>query len=406
MGTDSGFAPLIVTEPSIANGLGGMGLPHDDRPHARHVMRGGKARARPNAGSRSALGPAHSHLLPSDDFACAVHHETRRSERSNAPLSIVQYAIDDAFVDDPLYFERLFAALQNSMRETDVLGQIGVDTLAILCPDTDNEGARGLVAKMAPLIASLPVAVVTATYPERLFDNLSRGASAGAEFHSFVVPSGSTKNVGTYPLKGALDVIAALIALIVLGPLMLLVALIVKATSEGPVIFKQQRIGKGGMPFTFYKFRSMVVNTDDRIHREYTANLIRAGRAGAAAEPATGSFKMKADPRVTKIGRIIRKTSLDELPQLFNVLKGDMSMVGPRPCIPYEAANYEPWHLRRILSAKPGITGVWQVEGRSKVNFSEMVRMDLRYIRDCTLMLDLKIMMKTFGVVIRCDGAS
>ena len=102
MGTDSGFAPLIVTEPSIANGLGGMGLPHDDRPHARHVMRGGKARLRPNAGSRSALGPAHSHLLPSDDFACAVHHETRRSERSNAPLSIVQYAIDDAFVDDPL----------------------------------------------------------------------------------------------------------------------------------------------------------------------------------------------------------------------------------------------------------------------------------------------------------------
>ncbi len=109
---------------------------------------------------------------------------------------------------------------------------------------------------------------------------------------------------------------------------------------------------------------------------------------------------------MTKVGAWLRRTSLDELPQLVNVLKGDMSMVGPRPCIPYEAENYEPWHLRRILAAKPGITGVWQVEGRSKVTFSEMVRMDLRYIRECSLALDLKILMKTVAVVIRCDGAT
>jgi lipopolysaccharide/colanic/teichoic acid biosynthesis glycosyltransferase len=114
---------------------------------------------------------------------------------------------------------------------------------------------------------------------------------------------------------------------------------------------------------------------------------------------------MKADPRVTRIGKIIRMTSIDELPQRFTVLKGDMSMVGPRPPIPYEATHYEPWHLRRILTGKPGITGLWQVEGRSRVTFSEMVRMDLRYIRDCSLSLDLKILLKTFAVVIRCDGA-
>ena len=116
-------------------------------------------------------------------------------------------------------------------------------------------------------------------------------------------------------------------------------------------------------------------------------------------------YKLKADPRVTPIGRFIRKSSIDELPQLFNVLNGDMSLVGPRPPIPYEAAQYQPWHLRRIMTVKPGITGIWQVEGRSKVAFSEMVRMDLRYIRECSLALDIKILLKTVLVVLRGEGA-
>ena len=115
---------------------------------------------------------------------------------------------------------------------------------------------------------------------------------------------------------------------------------------------------------------------------------------------------MQADPRITRIGRLIRKTSLDELPQLFNVLRGDMSMVGPRPPLPYETAQYLPWHLRRILAVQPGITGLWQVEGRSRVSFNDMVRMDLRYIRECSLLLDLKILFKTVSVVLRCEGAA
>ena len=123
-------------------------------------------------------------------------------------------------------------------------------------------------------------------------------------------------------------------------------------------------------------------------------------------EPKGAPFKLKTDPRVTWIGRLIRKTSIDELPQLFNVLRGEMSLVGPRPPIPYEAAHYQSWHLRRTLSLLPGITGVWQVEGRSRVTFNEMVRMDLRYLRDCSLSLDLRILLRTVLVVACCEGAA
>jgi lipopolysaccharide/colanic/teichoic acid biosynthesis glycosyltransferase len=151
----------------------------------------------------------------------------------------------------------------------------------------------------------------------------------------------------------------------------------------------------------------MVANGDDRIHREYVTSLINGElegiNRGNAAKPL---YKITFDPRVTGVGRIIRKTSIDELPQLFNVLKGDMSLVGPRPPLSYEADNYQSWHLRRILEAKPGMTGLWQVEGRSKISFDEMVRLDLRYIQRCSLLLDLQILFKTIKVVFRCEGAT
>ena len=151
----------------------------------------------------------------------------------------------------------------------------------------------------------------------------------------------------------------------------------------------------------------MAAGGDDRIHRAYVADLIDGKPDPRESSGDTGQrlYKLQSDPRITPVGRFIRKTSIDELPQLFNVLKGDMSLVGPRPPIPYEAARYQAWHLRRLLSAKPGMTGLWQVEGRSKVSFDEMVRMDLRYIRDCSLDMDLRILAKTVKVVLRCEGA-
>ena len=209
-----------------------------------------------------------------------------------------------------------------------------------------------------------------------------------------------------YPLKRALDILGALAALCLLAPLMLVVAAAVALTSRGPVIFKQTRVGKGGFPFTFYKFRSMRTDADDSIHREFVAKLIKSGerfRARRTTQPPRSRSRPTHGSR--PIGRFIRKTSIDELPQLFNVLKGDMSLVGPRPPIPYEAAQYQPWHLRRLLSVKPGMTGIWQVEGRSRVPFNEMVRMDLRYIRNCSLGLDLRILAKTVPAVLSCDGA-
>jgi lipopolysaccharide/colanic/teichoic acid biosynthesis glycosyltransferase len=408
MNNEGGSTPVMMAETGGTSRFIGVYSPHEDRHQVRHPAGVGKSKQR-HASARPVAVPHHVQaqypVLRTDDFALAVHRETRRSERSGAPLSIVRYAVDAAS-GDTLHFERLLGVLQGSKRETDFLGHISNDTLAILCPDTDAAGALGLIAKVSSLVADIPVLPQTATFPDHLFESLASGTSAAEAFKLFTSQDAPVDRLGHYRLKRSVDLVSALIALLLFGPLMLVVALIVRFTSPGPVIFKQPRLGKGGVPFTFYKFRSMVVNVDDRIHREYMANLIRAGHgAPPAAGASTASYKMKADPRVTRIGKIIRMTSIDELPQLFNVLKGDMSMVGPRPPIPYEAAHYEPWHLRRILVAKPGITGLWQVEGRSRVTFSEMVRMDLRYIRRCSLALDLKIMARTVGVVLRCSGA-
>ena len=189
------------------------------------------------------------------------------------------------------------------------------------------------------------------------------------------------------------------------SPLMLVVAAVIVRTSPGPAIFKQARLGKGGRPFVFYKFRSMLENTDDRVHRDYVIGLIRASEERATDEstPRTWS-KLKSDSRVTPVGRFIRKTSIDELPQLWNVLKGDLSLIGPRPALPYEAEKYQSWHLRRILEVKPGISGLWQVAAGYDATFEDMVRLDLRYMRDWSLMLDLEILVKTVKVVLRRRG--
>jgi lipopolysaccharide/colanic/teichoic acid biosynthesis glycosyltransferase len=188
---------------------------------------------------------------------------------------------------------------------------------------------------------------------------------------------------------------------------MLLTAAAIAVASPGPVIFRQVRLGKGGAPFDFLKFRSMYTNADDGIHREYVARLIEGDNdlvnQGDEKKP---YFKIKGDPRITPIGSLIRSTSIDELPQLFNVLKGDMSLVGPRPPLPYEAEKYRSWHLRRVMEIRPGITGLWQVEGRSRTTFDEMVRLDLKYIRNWTPLLDMKILAKTLLVVLRREGAN
>ncbi len=198
--------------------------------------------------------------------------------------------------------------------------------------------------------------------------------------------------------KRALDVAGAPAGLVVFAPAFLLVPIPLKLTSQGPVFFRQKRIGKGGKPFTFLKFRSMYLNNDQEIHRAFVSRLIEGAQEA-------GVYKIEDDPRVTPVGRFLRKTSLDEIPRFFNVLKGDMSLVGPRPPLLYEVEQYNLWHRRRVMETKPGITGLWQVEGRSATTFDEMVRMDLRYVKGASLRLDLLLLFRTVSVLFSGRGA-
>jgi lipopolysaccharide/colanic/teichoic acid biosynthesis glycosyltransferase len=219
------------------------------------------------------------------------------------------------------------------------------------------------------------------------------------------IPADTTRYFGIQGrFKRAFDLVVATMMLIVLSPGMLVVSLLVKKSSSGPVLFAQERLGRDGKPFKFFKFRSMEHNSDDAIHRQFVAMFIGGDDDGCVdRNEGDQVFKMKLDPRVTPIGSLLRKTSLDELPQLFNIIMGDMSLVGPRPPIAYEIENYLPWHMER-LKAVPGLTGLWQVSGRSSVSFEEMVRLDIRYINNWSPWQDFKIILKTIPVVLQGTG--
>jgi exopolysaccharide biosynthesis polyprenyl glycosylphosphotransferase len=203
--------------------------------------------------------------------------------------------------------------------------------------------------------------------------------------------------------KRVLDIILSFLALMVLAPVFALCTLAILLDSPGPILFRQQRVGKRGKVFTMLKFRSMYANAESGVHRDYYAAFIR-GQADRRAAGGDGVYKLAGDSRVTRVGRWLRRTSLDELPQLWNTLRGDMSLVGPRPPIPYEVEHYRPVHLGR-LAVKPGITGLWQVGGRSSTTFDEMVALDLQYIQKASFSLDLQILLKTVPAVLRTREA-
>jgi lipopolysaccharide/colanic/teichoic acid biosynthesis glycosyltransferase len=207
-------------------------------------------------------------------------------------------------------------------------------------------------------------------------------------------------------LKRTMDIAGSLCALAFFAPLLLLIAALIKLTSRGPVLYRQERLGYGGKPFRFLKFRSMYLQAPGAVHEEFIKDFI-AGKTGVVKPQNNGTnvYKLTHDPRVTPVGRFLRKTSLDELPQFINVVKGEMSLVGPRPPIRYEVAHYDIWHRDRLLAALPGITGLWQVEGRSKVTFNDMVRLDLKYATSWSLWLDIKILLRTPRAVLTGSGA-
>jgi len=222
-----------------------------------------------------------------------------------------------------------------------------------------------------------------------------------------------------YFTKRAFDLVLTFLSLFLLLPLMIIIAILVKLDSPGSVIFRQERVGakrkqKDGRTiwairiFSFYKFRTMRTDTNANLHQQYMEAYITGDETKMSElQPdvkTSDSYKLNGDPRVTRFGKLLRRLSLDELPQLWNVIKGDMSLVGPRPPIPYEVEKYERRHLRR-LAALPGITGLWQVSGRCETTFEEMVQLDLEYIEKQSLWLDLKILLKTVPAVINAKGA-
>lgn len=355
--------------------------------------------------------PVHRNLSEQSDFENLLYIETRRSERSNRPLCLVLVAgikIDDEIVRTRA-FRKLFQPLRSSIRETDILGWYQQNsTLGIVFPDLTTVTTvvvEGLRRKVVGAIATLLTPELAGRIDVSLYVYpTNRDIASGSDkstFHLDVPPqyrAGRAEHV----IKRLIDVAGSLLFLVALAPLFAVIATVIKVNSKGPVIFRQARVGQQGTPFMFLKFRSMYMNSDIALHKEYVTKFISNDQAARSADPV---YKITNDPRVTPVGRFLRKTSLDELPQLWNVLRGEMSLVGPRPPLPYELECYAPWHHRRVLGVKPGITGLWQVTGRSRTTFNEMVRLDLRYVRQWSIWLDFKILLQTPKAVLMGEGA-
>ena len=345
-------------------------------------------------------------ILQKSEFLNRLRIEKRRADRSKSPLSIALLSFREEAVGDHPLTQEFLKSLQKNTRETDIKGWVDHNVIGLLLPDTNEKGVQQFVNKIVNGNGDITYSVITGTYPDDLFHKLLVEEQDKPDFFPIDLDKSYKTRRIQNALKRGMDIIGSLFGISLSLPLMLGAALVIKITSPGPIIFKQYRFGKKGIRFLFYKFRSMQWNVDDQIHREYVTHLIKGNldkiNQGDAERPL---YKMKSDPRVTSVGKIIRKTNIDELPQFFNVLKGEMSLVGPRPPLPYEVEKYKPWHLRRILEVKPGITGLWQVDGRSTTSFDDMVRLDLRYSQNWSLWLDIKILLKTVRAVLRPKGA-
>jgi lipopolysaccharide/colanic/teichoic acid biosynthesis glycosyltransferase len=220
--------------------------------------------------------------------------------------------------------------------------------------------------------------------------------------------SNNRKGIGrlaTYQLwKGVIDRTLAFLILVVLSPFLALIALGIRLDSPGDALLRQERIGKDGRGFTLYKFRSMYTDHDDTKYKEFLKDYIQGDASSRLGKNGEDIYELLQDPRVTRFGAFLRKTNLDELPQFINILKGDMSLVGPRPDIPFAVSMYKNRHWKRF-QVTPGLTGLWQVTGRKKVTFEEMVRLDMEYIKKQSLLLDIKIMLLTVRTILKGDGS-
>jgi lipopolysaccharide/colanic/teichoic acid biosynthesis glycosyltransferase len=349
-------------------------------------------------------------LIQEAAFVQMLRFERRRTERSGKQFMLVLISSEDFHGESSgMLISHLASAISSTTRETDVLGwyESGV-TLGLLMTEIGEPKPMtvDIIAQKVQRAIQNEVTIEefrAISFQFRLFpQEVERSSSNDDNYIHFpdITRQNMSKHKGEPVLKRTVDIIGSLTALLLFMPIFLIVAVLVKLTSRGPTLFCQKRVGLYGKEFQFYKFRTMYTDNDPEIHQEYVAKLI----AGDISR-STGIYKLVNDPRITPLGRFLRKTSLDELPQFFNVLKNDMSLVGPRPPLPYEFERYQTWHKRRVLELKPGLTGLWQVEGRSRTTFDEMVRMDLRYAFQQSFWFDLKILLQTPSAMFSGRGA-
>ena len=356
--------------------------------------------------------------LNEETFRRVIAIERKRTERSKSPFVLMLLEVTNHQNSEKTKrsLECIVTALLAACRDTDLVGWYKDNCIVGVM-------FTGLIVNDKHSILSAILNRVSETLRNELtFEQFSQ---ISISFHLFPDDweddkSGRPSNSALYPdltsndhgrtslliVKRCIDIAGSAVLTLICLPLFCAIAIAVKWSSKGPVLFRQERVGQFGQIFTFLKFRSMYVDNDHTVHREFVTKLIAED---AVTEAQSGSrqnvYKLTNDKRVTPIGKFLRRTSLDELPQPINVLKGEMSLVGPRPPIPYELAAYQVWHRRRVLEVKPGVTGLWQVTGRSRVKFDEMVRLDLRYATTWTPWLDLIILLRTPAAVIKGSGA-
>jgi exopolysaccharide biosynthesis polyprenyl glycosylphosphotransferase len=356
-------------------------------------------------------------VLNEDAFVSMLYLERRRAERAKKRYVLMLLDVRDALAckEKATRTEKIAATLCEVTRETDIIGWYLQDNLI------------GVIGTDIGRASTQEVRDTISAKFRRAFSELLGPETASRIFVSFHFfpqetekgDSGNSTNITLYPdllrttptrklalgVKRAMDMFGSFLVLILLSPFLGLIALAIKMTSKGPILFCQERLGQYGKKFMVLKFRSMRTDCDSQIHREYVSRFIAGQVSNASKNGENVVFKLQKDPRITPIGSLLRKTSLDELPQFWNVLRGSMSLVGPRPPVDYEFKAYDAWHRRRVLEIKPGITGLWQVKGRSRTQFDDMVRLDLKYARNWSIWLDLKILLQTPAAVVSGDGA-
>lgn len=353
-----------------------------------------------------------SHLVAETNFLFAVAQERKRSERSGKPFLLILLSGNYAGRKGDSVTGKVISALNAATRDTDMAGWYeNQATIGIIFTEIAENTSQAVQAVLTRVTTALSkhlgpselddISITCHLYPEQ---TEAQGTVDVSVFYPGQTADHPENRRGALIAKRGIDIIGSLAAIAVLSPVFMVLAILVKCSSKGPILFRQTRVGQYGKKFTFLKFRSMRVNNDAAIHKEFVTKFI-AGKGEKQAGGEGAVFKLTNDPRITSIGRFIRRTSLDELPQFFNVLKGDMSLVGPRPPVPYEFEVYDAWHRTRVFEVRPGITGLWQVNGRSKTNFDDMVRLDLQYARTWTVWMDIKILAKTPKAVLGGEGA-